>query len=162
MTPADIARIKALAEAARDAEAAYAASSEPGDAQVALAVAEFEIIQALHEVLTPDAALWLLALAEPPQGEFVERLFLLYLFGLNEAHASVADNEERADALADEAKTLIATLSRQHAAVVAERDAARAALRLILPLAKGYAAAHPVGSNADYVAAAEAALEAAP
>lgn len=32
------------------------------------------------------------------------------------------------------------------------------ALRLILPLAKGYAAAHRVGSNAAYVAAAEAAL----
>jgi len=32
------------------------------------------------------------------------------------------------------------------------------ALRLILPLAKGYAAANRVGSNAAYVAAAEAAL----
>jgi hypothetical protein len=32
------------------------------------------------------------------------------------------------------------------------------ALRLILPLAKAYAATHPVGSNAEYVAAAEAAI----
>lgn len=34
------------------------------------------------------------------------------------------------------------------------------ALRLILPLARGYAAAHPVGSNQDYVNAAEEALAA--
>lgn len=33
------------------------------------------------------------------------------------------------------------------------------ALRLILPLAKGYAAEHPVGSNALYVATAESVLD---
>lgn len=34
------------------------------------------------------------------------------------------------------------------------------ALRLILPMAKGYAHAHPVGSNAAYIEAAEAVLAA--
>lgn len=38
------------------------------------------------------------------------------------------------------------------------RDEAETALALILPMAKGYAAEHPVGSNAEYVKAAEAAL----
>ena len=33
------------------------------------------------------------------------------------------------------------------------------ALRLVLPLAKGYAAEHPLGSNAAYVAEAENVLE---
>ena len=44
----------------------------------------------------------------------------------------------------------------RHCGVVAD-DPARlaAALRLILPMVKGYAAAHPVGSNADYVAIAQ-------
>lgn len=45
-------------------------------------------------------------------------------------------------------------------AEAAEARCARLAdmLQLILPMAKGYAAEHPVGSNAKYVAAAEAAL----
>lgn len=38
----------------------------------------------------------------------------------------------------------------------------RDALELILPLARGYAAAHPVGSNAAYIEAADQALAAAP
>lgn len=42
--------------------------------------------------------------------------------------------------------------------LAAERDALMDMLRLIVPLAKGYAAAHPVGSNAEYVASAEVAL----
>ena len=52
----------------------------------------------------------------------------------------------------------IATLSAAHARLQAERDVLTDTLRLILPLAKGYAAAHAVGSNAEYVALAEAAL----
>ena len=34
----------------------------------------------------------------------------------------------------------------------------RTQLRLILPMAKGYARAHPVGNNAAYIAEAEAAI----
>ncbi len=43
-------------------------------------------------------------------------------------------------------------------ALLAERDALREALMLTLPLAKGYAAANPVGSNAQYIEQAETAL----
>lgn len=39
------------------------------------------------------------------------------------------------------------------------KDKLEEALRLILPLAKGYASAHPVGSNAEYIAYAQEILE---
>lgn len=54
------------------------------------------------------------------------------------------------------------TLLAQNEALVAERDALMDTLRLILPLAKGYAAANPVGSNAEYVTTAEAVLDPTP
>ena len=50
-------------------------------------------------------------------------------------------------------------VSRDEAAImIAVIEALREALALILPLAKGYAAEHQVGSNAVFVAEAEAAL----
>ena len=47
-------------------------------------------------------------------------------------------------------------LAVEHVARIARLEEA---LRLVLPLAKGYAAEHPVGSNATYVAEAENVLE---
>ena len=54
--------------------------------------------------------------------------------------------------------TLIVESVNSHAAIVAENARLREALELVLPMAKGYAHAHPVGSNALYIADAEAAL----
>ena len=55
---------------------------------------------------------------------------------------------------------IVAVQPRRIVALISRLDAAERALELILPLAKGYAAAHQVGSNAAYVAEAEAALAA--
>ena len=43
---------------------------------------------------------------------------------------------------------------------VAKLEAAGRWLGIVLPMAMGYAAQHPVGSNADYIEEAEAALDA--
>jgi hypothetical protein len=45
-----------------------------------------------------------------------------------------------------------------HETLLAYMDIAET-LRLVLPLARGYAAEHRVGSNLDYINSAEAALE---
>lgn len=52
----------------------------------------------------------------------------------------------------------IGDVEKDLAALVAERDALRDHLCVVLPLAKGYAAAHPVESNQEFIAAAERAL----
>lgn len=49
--------------------------------------------------------------------------------------------------------------TQRHEAATSPTERCIEALRLILPLAKGYAAAHPVGSNSIYVSEAEQALE---
>ena len=45
-------------------------------------------------------------------------------------------------------------------ALLASHDRLRIALGIVLPMAKGYAAEHPVGSNAEYVLQADAAFTA--
>ena len=52
-----------------------------------------------------------------------------------------------------------ATAMFEHCLSVDMTSRTEAALRLILPMAKGYASAHPVGNNAAFIAEAEAVLE---
>ena len=52
----------------------------------------------------------------------------------------------------------IAYMANDRAFLLAELERLQEALRLILPLAKGYAHAHPVGSNQEYVNDARAIL----
>lgn len=71
-------------------------------------------------------------------------------------HESIADINECRRVQEDVDCALVACRIRADEPV--PESVAMRALRLILPLAKGYAAAHPVGSNAEHVAQAERAL----
>ena len=83
-------------------------------------------------------------------------LCLLRHGGLHGGRSDSSDREGLGPRLYEEAPVLEALdISHRLAAACATY---RAALELILPLAKGYAADHPVGSNAEYVKEAEAAL----
>lgn len=143
MTPDDLARLKALAEAARDASDAYAhiCATAPTwtDEASRLSDAEDDALEDLHEVATPAAILALIAAASPvPAGEFGERLEPVYgepwacrkvsgappaIFHLERIVACV----NACAGIADPAYFL-AALTRSHATLLAERDAARAAL----------------------------------
>jgi hypothetical protein len=74
------------------------------------------------------------------------------------AAAAAAEIMEIIRAETNEWNTPFTRLASSYLKATRERDELLAMLHLILPLARGYAAAHPVGSNAEYIAAAEAAV----
>lgn len=74
---------------------------------------------------------------------------------------AAAEHDDYKDAADSEARR-VDELTDQVRQLIAERDAAREELRVILPMAKGYAAANPVGRNAEKIAEAEALLASAP